>query len=174
MAFKMKGSPMYRNYGIGTPMKATDPVNPKPVKSVTSNVLDSLSNYGKGGANDPVVQAEKNASEVSMRGARIGNQEGMTEWEKDVQHEEDMNRVSAINAENTAAAEELRKTGADAKFIATTATEKNKTDQNAADKAADKAAKEARKDALLLQRQERAKLTPKERAKLDRKNNKKR
>ena len=111
MAFKMKGSPMYRNYGIGTPMKVTDPVKPKPVKSATSNVLDSLSEYGKGGASDPVEQAKKKADDLATQGAWIGRHEGAYE-------NRDKDRVAAINAKNMADAEKLRKTGANAEFIA--------------------------------------------------------
>jgi hypothetical protein len=153
MAFKMKeGSPMYRNYGIGTPMKVTDPVKPKPVKSATSNVLDSLSEYGKGGASDPVEQAKKNADDLATRGAWIGRHEGAYE-------NRDKDRVAAINAKNTADAEKLRKTGADAKFIANAGIAKNETDQRNADKDANKAAKAA----AILERKRRAALTEKQR-----------
>jgi hypothetical protein len=140
MAFKMKeGSPMYRNYGIGTPMKVTDPVKPKPVKSATSNVLDSLSEYGKGGASDPVEQAKKNADDLATQGAWIGRHEGAYE-------NRDKDRVAAINAKNMADAEKLRKTGADAKFIANAGIAKNETDQRNADKAASDETKEAAKN----------------------------
>jgi hypothetical protein len=153
MAFKMKeGSPMYRNYGIGTPMKVTDPVKPKPVKSATSNVLDSLSEYGKGGASDPVEQAKKNADDLATRGAWIGRHEGAYE-------NRDKDRVAAINAKNMADAEKLRKTGADAKFIANAGIAKNETEQGEADKDANKAAKAA----AILERKRRAALTEKQR-----------
>jgi hypothetical protein len=148
MAFKMKGSPMYRNYGIGTPMKVTDPVKPKAVKSATSNVLDSLSEYGKGGAKDPVVQAKKNADDIATQGAWIGSYEGAYE-------NRDKDRVAAINAKNTADAEKLRETGADAKFIANAGIAKNETEQGEADKAAKKEAK----NAAILERKRRAALT---------------
>ena len=143
---------MYRNYGIGTPMKVTDPVKPKPVKSATSNVLDSLSEYGKGGAKDPVVQAKKNADDIATQGAWIGSYEGAYE-------NRDKDRVAAINAKNMADAEKLRKTGADAKFIANAGIAKNETEQGEADKDANKAAKAA----AILERKRRAALTEKQR-----------
>ena len=143
---------MYRNYGIGTPMKVTDPVKPKPVKSATSNVLDSLSEYGKGGASDPVEQAKKNADDIATQGAWIGRHEGAYE-------NRDKDRVAAINAKNMADAEKLRKTGADAKFIANAGIAKNETEQGEADKDANKAAKAA----AILERKRRAALTEKQR-----------
>jgi hypothetical protein len=158
----MKCSPMYRNYGIGTPMKTTDPV--KPVKSVTSNVLDSLSEYGKGGAKDPVVQAKKNADDIATQGAWIGSYEGAYE-------NRDKDRVAAINAKNTADAEKLRKTGANAEFIANAAITKNETEQGEADYEQRKADKDANKTAALEERKRRASLTPSERKKEDRKRN---
>jgi hypothetical protein len=162
MAFKMKGSPMYRNYGIGTPMKITDPV--KPVKSVTSNVLDSLSEYGKGGAKDPVVQAKKNADDIATQGAWIGSYEGAYE-------NRDKDRVAAINAKNTADAEKLRKTGANAEFIANAAITKNETEQGEADYEQRKADKDAKKTAALEEQKRWASLTPSQRKKEYRKRN---
>jgi hypothetical protein len=165
MAFKMKeGSPMYRNYGIGTPMKVTDPVKPKPVKSATSNVLDSLSEYGKGGASDPVEQAKKNADDLATRGAWIGRHEGAYE-------NRDKDRVAAINAKNMADAEKLRETGADAKFIANAGIAKNETEQGEADNEQRKADKDAKKTAALEEQKRWASLTPSQRKKEYRKRN---
>jgi hypothetical protein len=56
MAFKMKGSPMYRNYGIGTPMK-----NGKPVPGATDELLKGLGAMGTGGSVDPEVVKNKEA-----------------------------------------------------------------------------------------------------------------
>jgi hypothetical protein len=164
MAFKMKGSPMYRNYGIGTPMKVTDPVKPKPVKSATSNVLDSLSEYGKGGASDPVEQAKKKADDLATQGAWIGRHEGAYE-------NRDKDRVAAINAKNMADAEKLRETGADAKFIANAGIAKNETEQGEADNEQRKADKDAKKTAALEEQKRWASLTPSQRKKEYRKRN---
>ena len=56
MAFKMKGTPMYRNYGIGTPMKKG-----KPVPGATDELLKGLGAMGTGSAVDPKVVKDNRA-----------------------------------------------------------------------------------------------------------------
>jgi len=63
MAFKMKGTPMYRNYGIGTPMKKG-----KPVPGATDELLSGLGAMGTGSAVDPEVV--KNTKAEATRGVR--------------------------------------------------------------------------------------------------------
>lgn len=59
MAFKMKGTPMYRNYGIGTPMKKG-----KPVPGATSELLRGLEASGTGSDLDPTVVKNLNAEKT--------------------------------------------------------------------------------------------------------------
>jgi len=63
MAFKMKGTPMYRNYGIGTPMKKG-----KPVPGATDELLKGLGAMGTGSAVDPKVVKDTRAE--ATRGVR--------------------------------------------------------------------------------------------------------
>ena len=78
MAFKMKGTPMYRNYGIGTPMKKG-----KPVPGATGELLSSLEASGTGSDIDPTVV--KNDRAEALRGVDVpDNYNDMAEDERNL------------------------------------------------------------------------------------------
>ena len=157
MAFKMKGSPMYRNYGIGSPMK-----NGKPVPGATDELLKGLGAYGTGSDIDPTVV--KNNEAEAMRGVRVGSgYDDMSDDERQAIRE----KTATEMASNEAAANTKRDrdvTGAD---VASQAKSRARTNAN-------QAARDERnedKAAVLEERKRRASLTASERKKEDRKKN---
>ena len=103
MAFKMKGSPMHRNYGIGSPMKDGKP-------GATSELLRGLEAYGTGSDLDPTVV--KNNKAEALRGVDVPDDyDNMSEdernrYKKSIQPEIDRKNALAdrvVNREVTPA-----------------------------------------------------------------------
>jgi hypothetical protein len=118
MAFKMKGSPMYRNYGIGSPMK-----DGKPVPGATNELLKGLGAMGTGSDIDPTVIKNKDAEQ--LRGVRVGSgYNDMSDDERRAVRE----KTATEMASNEASANAMRDrdvTGADIASQARTRARKN-------------------------------------------------
>ena len=157
MAFKMKGTPMYRNYGIGTPMK-----NGKPVPGATDELLKGLGAMGTGSDVDPTVIKNKEAEQ--LRGVRVEpGYDNMSDDERQAVRE----RTATEMASNEAAANAKRDrdvTGAD---VASQAKSRARTNANQAGRDE----RNKNKAAALEERKRRASLTASERKKEDRKRN---
>ena len=155
MAFKMKGTPMYRNYGIGTPMKKG-----KPVPGATNELLKGLGAMGTGSDIDPTVIKNKDAEQ--LRGVHVGSgYDDMSGDERQAVGE----KTATEMASNEASANAMRDrdvTGADVKSQA-----KARARTNANQAGRDETAKI--KAAALEERKRKAALTPSQRKKENRK-----
>ena len=91
MAFKMKGTPMYRNYGIGTPMKKG-----KPVPGATDELLSGLGAMGTGSNIDPKVVKDNRAE--ATRGVKAP--EGYNDMSSDERQVARKNMAGEIAEDN--------------------------------------------------------------------------
>lgn len=156
MAFKMKGTPMYRNYGIGSPMK-----DGKPVPGATNELLKGLGAMGTGSDIDPTVIKNKDAEQ--LRGVHVGSgYNDMSDDERQAVRE----KTATEMASNEASANAMRDRDVTPAEIESQAKARARTNANKAERDE----RNKNKAAALEERKQRAAMTASERKKLDRKN----
>lgn len=155
MAFKMKGTPMYRNYGIGSPMK-----DGKPVPGATDELLKGLGAMGTGSDVDPTVVKNKEAE--ATRGVRVGSgYNDMSDDERRAIRE----KTATEMASNEAAANTKRDRDVTEADVASQAKSRARTNANQAGRDE----RNKNKAAVLEERKRMAALTPSQRKKENRK-----
>ena len=101
MAFKMKGSPMQRNFGIGSPAKkVTDPE-----KSEDKRKAEEIHTYSAAGSEKDVAEAREAAKERSQRVEDMSQEE----WDEMKRKEAEAKKGSQEKVEKRKEESEARK-----------------------------------------------------------------
>lgn len=156
MAFKMKGSPMFRNYGIGSPMKDGKP-------GATSELLRGLEAMGTGSDLDPTVIKNKEAEQ--LRGVRVEpGYDNMSDDERQAVRK----RTATEMASNEASANAMRDRDVTEADVASQAKSRARTNANQArrdERDKNKTAVLEKKEAIQREKERWAALTPSQRKK---------